>query len=56
MPQILPMSIYLVLIILIVSVIFLISLNETKWKNSKKWQKKSFKKKVNTFFLSLFIS
>uniref|UniRef100_UPI0030DF5DB1 ATP synthase subunit 8 n=1 Tax=Thrips alatus TaxID=1030670 RepID=UPI0030DF5DB1 len=56
MPQILPMSIPVILIILIFSAMSLIVMNETKWKNNKKYMKKMMDKKSKMYFLSLFIS
>uniref|UniRef100_UPI0030DFDF71 ATP synthase subunit 8 n=1 Tax=Stenchaetothrips biformis TaxID=1100830 RepID=UPI0030DFDF71 len=56
MPQILPMSIPIVLTSLIITTLGLLMLNETKWMNKKKYFKNTNKKNEKMFFLSLFIS
>nr|AAN64185.1 ATP synthase subunit 8 [Thrips imaginis] len=55
MPQILPMSIYLMLTILMFTMIFTIVTKETNWKKSFSFSKNKMEKSTKTFFLSLFI-
>uniref|UniRef100_UPI0030DE58AA ATP synthase subunit 8 n=1 Tax=Thrips brunneus TaxID=3118777 RepID=UPI0030DE58AA len=52
----LPMYIPMILSVLIFSIMIFILLNETKWSNKTKISQNLSDKKVNKFFLSLFIS
>lgn len=55
-PQILPIYVPIILVILILRIARLIIINETKWKNKKKYTKMSLNKKEKIYFLRLFIS
>lgn len=55
-PQILPISVRLILTILIFRIISIILNRELIWKNSRKKEKKRKKIKIDQFFLGLFIS